>query len=361
MPTIPIKWNDLAEDIRTQKCVLILGEGAYLDASGQPLRTALDAEIKRENDGDILRHYANDLFLFDTDGNKRSVVKTMRRFYAAQEPPAVLARLAQIPFHVVLTVTPDLLLAKSFENQGFTFQSDFFQRVQKPSGIADISPDNPLLYNVLGCVDDHESLVLTHGDLFTYFESVFAQNGLPQALRAALLNAENLLFLGVPFDRWYLQVLLRVLNIRRDFTRIQSFAAQQQMNSDAMTLCEKEFRINFVEHDIPGFVKKLTETWETQRFPFRQRATNLTTGQLEKASLWLTEGQLEASAKLLVDFLKDVHPEHYKQAVLLSSRCNRLKMKVDAGIIDNRDEKLEFNQITHAMIDLVEDAKLALA
>lgn len=358
---MPIKWNDLADDIHSGKCVLILGEDAYLDVEGRPLRSTLDNEIEQENKGDILRHYTDDLFLFDTDGNKRAVVKTMRRFYEAQEPPAVLTRLAQIPFHLILTVTPDLLLAKTFERQGFAYQSDFFRRVQKPSDIADISADNPLIYNVLGCVEDHESLVLTHGDLFTYFESVFAQNGLPQALRTALLNADNLLFLGVPFDRWYLQVLLRILNIKRDFTKIQSFAAQQQMNGDAMTLCEKEFRINFVEHDISGFVNKLTDTWKSQKFPFRQQASNVAVGPLEKASVWLTEGQLEMSAKLLVDFLKDRQPEQYKQAIMLSSRCNRLKMKVDAGIIDSSDEKLEFNQITHALIDLVEDAKLALA
>jgi len=71
MPTIPIKWNDLADDIRNQKCVLILGQGAYTDAAGRPLRPQLDLEIGRENAGDILRHFADDLFLFDTDGNKR--------------------------------------------------------------------------------------------------------------------------------------------------------------------------------------------------------------------------------------------------------------------------------------------------
>jgi len=284
----------------------------------------------------------------------------MRRFYAAQEPPAVLTQLARIPFHVVLTVTPDLLLTKAFDHQKFAHQSGFFQRVQKPSEIADISPENPLLYNVLGCVEDQESLVLTHSDLFNYFESVFGQNGLPQALRAALLQADNLLFLGVPFDRWYLQLLLRILNIKRDFTKIQSFAAKQQMSGDVMTLCEQEFRINFVDHDLPEFVQKLTETWESQQFPFRQPVSGVAVGPLEKASQWLKEGQLDTCTKVLVDFLKDHDPEQFKMAMLLSSRCNRLKMKVDAGIIDSEAEKLEFNQISYALIDLVEDAKLTL-
>lgn len=353
-----IKWNDIAEDIAAEKCILILGEDAFLDTNAKPINLSLREELMRENKDDILRHYADDLYLFNSEGNKRSVVKTMRRFYSAQEPHPLLAKLAKIPFHTFLTVTPDLLLQKTFQSNEYSFQSGFFQRIQAPVDLNEISAQNPLIFNLMGSVEDHESLVLTHADLFEFFECVMTRNGFPQSLRNTLQSAENLLFLGVPFDRWYLQVLLRILNIKRDFSKIQSFAAKQQVHPEVLTLCQEQFKINFVDQDISEFVDKLTAACQANGTALRTSKTNSKISPLENTSSWLSEGRLEEAAKSLAAFFKDKDQEQYKMAILLCSRCNRLEMKINAGIIDRENEKLEFNHITHALIDLLEDAKL---
>jgi hypothetical protein len=266
-----------------------------------------------------------------------------------------------VPFHLWLVGTPDFLAPTVFEQNNFNFQFDYFSKEQKPSGIEHISSSNPLIYNVFGNIKDEESLVMTHNELFEYFESLFAQRGIPSALKNTLYNTKQFLFVGVPFDRWYFQVLLRLLNIRRDFNKIQSFAASQTDKEEVLTFCRDQFNMNFVHKNLHDFVDTLLKKCQEFDLPLRNIATAESANALtpfSKAEKALKEGKPNESIQIVMDYVEEKDDELFRLALSLLSRFNRLRMKIAAGVMDSRDEKTAFAEITNSTIDLIEDAKL---
>lgn len=361
--TKKLDWELLIDDIREEKCVLILGAEAYLNENNQSIHELAFQHLDIENSAGILRYYEEDnLFLFE-EGYKRRIFNRLRKFYENQTPPAILNKLARIPFHLWLIGTPDLLVPNVFEQQGFNFQFDYFSKEQKPSTVEQVSSDDPLIYNVFGSIKDEESLVMTHQELFEYFESLFAQRGIPQALKSSLYNAKQYLFIGVPFDRWYFQILLRLLNIRRDFTKVQSFAATQTNKDEVVTFCRDQFNMNFIYKNIPEFIDTLLRKCTEFDLPLRNiNATETTTHTtpFSKAEKALKDGKPNEAIEIIMAFVEERDDDLYRLALSLLSRFNRLRMKIAAGVMDSRDEKTAFAEITNTTIDLIEDAKLLM-
>ena len=172
-----------------------------------------------------------------------------------------MKQLAKIPFHVLLSVTPDKLLPQAFQEENFEFQFDHYKKKQEPPKIKKPTKESPLIYNLLGCVDNEESLILTHNDLYDYFKSIFELNSLPEQLKQALKNREIncFIFLGVPFDKWYMQLLMRELGIHQNQDDFIRYAVNQSMTEEIKTFCAEQFTIQFVDKNIPDFVQKLYE------------------------------------------------------------------------------------------------------
>lgn len=359
--TKKLDWELLIDDIRDEKCVLVLGAEAYLNENNQSIHDLAFQHLDIENNAGILRYYESDnLFLFE-EGYKRRFCNRLRKFYETQTPPTILHKLARVPFHLWLVGTPDFLAPTVFEQNNFNFQFDYFSKEQKPSGIEHISSSNPLIYNVFGNIKDEESLVMTHNELFEYFESLFAQRGIPSALKNTLYNTKQFLFVGVPFDRWYFQVLLRLLNIRRDFNKIQSFAASQTDKEEVLTFCRDQFNMNFVHKNLHDFVDTLLKKCQEFDLPLRNIATAESANALtpfSKAEKALKEGKPNESIQIVMDYVEEKDDELFRLALSLLSRFNRLRMKIAAGVMDSRDEKTAFAEITNSTIDLIEDAKL---
>ncbi len=359
--TKKLDWELLIDDIRDEKCVLILGAEAYLNENNQSIHQVAFEHLDIENSAGILRYYEEDnLFLFE-EGYKRRICNRLRKFYDAQKPPSLFNKLARIPFHLWLVGTPDLLVPSVFEQNGFTFQFDYFSKEQKPSSVEHISNENPLIYNVFGSIKDEESLVMTHNELFEYFESLFAQRGIPAALKNTLYNAKQFLFVGVPFDRWYFQVLLRLLNIRRDFNKVQSFAASQTNKEEVLTFCRDQFNMNFIHKNVHEFIDTLLKKCEDFDLPLRDIASaenNQGQTLFAKAEKALKEGKPNDAIQIIMDYVEEKDDELFRLSLSLLSRFNRLRMKIAAGVMDSRDEKTAYAEITNSTIDLIEDAKL---
>ena len=210
-PNMPIDWESIADSIGNENSILIMGPGAYLGADGQSLPDQLLASLNVPNNKRIHKYYPqDDLFLFKRGGGRIATCKQINRFYDSQKPGELLEKLAQIPFHIVINTTPDRLLTDAFSKQGFRYTFDHYKKKHEPSTLAKPSKDQPLIYNLLGSVEDADSLILTHTDLFDYFKSIFEDQSLPEVITNALPNRsiDTLLFLGVPFDKWYIRLIL---------------------------------------------------------------------------------------------------------------------------------------------------------
>ena len=69
----------------------------------------------------------------------------------------------------------------------------------------------------------------------------------------------------------------------------------------------------------------------------------------------LAEGNTGSVLNILQETLHASQPDLYKQVITLSARFKRLEKSVSKGIIDDRDEKLERNQINYALTELIQE------
>ncbi len=203
------QWMQLSQAIREGKCIIFLGPGATVNF-GAPLRqTQFFEEIASKNPKDILAYHPQDGFLVFKDTKTRSLYESeIRDFYQAKVANPLLEKLAQIPFSVIITVTPDQYIKTAFDAQNFAyFDQHYATKVKVP--LREIpTAQRPLLYNLAGCVKEPHTIITSHADLFSYMQSIFGDKNLPDEL-TTLFNSEktkSIVFLGFEFDKWYFQL-----------------------------------------------------------------------------------------------------------------------------------------------------------
>jgi hypothetical protein len=140
------------------------------------------------------------------------------------EPHTVLA---QLPCPIYVTAQATTLLVRALEDAGKKPVTDFCRWKEDlvgkwPSPFEDPtyvpSPEQPLVYHVLGTLDVPESIVITEDEYFDFLAAV-ARSGsgsdqlIPPAVEEALANT-SLLFLGFGLQDWDLRILLRSVIMR---------------------------------------------------------------------------------------------------------------------------------------------------
>ncbi len=259
MQTENINWNFTTKSILNQKTVVFVGHGLTINHQNEEAERSFFQEIAQGGSQDIPSFHAEDGFLiFANETAKLLYASEIRPFYERDFRNPILEKLAEIPFHLLITLTPDLTLNRIFEDKNFAYQHQYYKPkitqeiAQKPTA------EKPLIYNLLGCVKDEESLITSHYDLFNYVESIYADKNLPEALTSVFSREQttNIIFLGLDFDKWYFQLLLHLLKINFE-PCVRYAAGQAQMNVPLQTLYESHFKINFVPNEIAQFVDQL--------------------------------------------------------------------------------------------------------
>jgi len=220
MPDIELKsipWESLKNAIKKQRCVLFLGPELAVSKNGKPTTELLLDHIDYKNNRDILYYPADELFLFRNNFSKVDTFDKMEVFFKKTEPAEIYEKVAQLPFHLIISFNPDNFLNAAFEKLGLRANPQFFNKKAIPK--KDIQPptlEYPLVYNLLGSIDEMESLVLSHDDMYDYIHVMLTQNPLPQAIKNVLYKGgTRYIMLGFKFERWYVQLLLRILQLHK--------------------------------------------------------------------------------------------------------------------------------------------------
>ncbi len=247
-----IDWELTLDTILAERCILFLGPEIFTSAEGQTLDDQLLTYIGAAADPD-LKVYQDGLFFFRMRQKRTETYLKIRRFFQQEEFPeanALFETIARIPFHFIISVTSDNQLARAFERLQLKFKSHFYWKKQPADQKIPIPTiRRPLLYDILGNIEKPGSLVLTHDDLYDYLESIFKSQSMSNRLKDHIVNeAQSIIFLGLPFDRWYMQLLLRVLHLHKD-EEFMRFAASQELSKEVKTLCKEQFQINFVPNN----------------------------------------------------------------------------------------------------------------
>ncbi len=160
----------LAEDIQEQKCVLLIGP-EIVQIDGKSLIRHVHEEVLNNSTDDILYYYEQDsLFLFKNEDAKLDAPRRIKKIYKNLPYQSnIYRKILEIPFHLIISLNPDTYLADAASGNQYGIQHHFrFFRFNGEASDEVPEPDKncPLIYNLCGCVNEDESLILDYEDLF---------------------------------------------------------------------------------------------------------------------------------------------------------------------------------------------------
>ncbi len=356
-----INWDFILDTIRDQKCVLFVGPGLYTNKDGQTIEQRLINYLEVDKNRNVDNYYPEEnLFLFSSRAKKTKAFYQIRHFYHEKFPEAenIYRKIAHIPFHLVIKVIPDKLLGQVFQEMNIQYKFAYYWNQQiKDERFPSPSSSYPVIYNLLGCIDTQESMVLTHNDLFTYFATIFQGNSMPDKIKRLILEAKNFIFLGIPFEKWYMQLLLRFLSIHGDYDFVK-YAANQRLDFQLKSFCFEQFSIEFIPKQINEFIDELYVHCEQANLLREVDAAHASP--IDKFLGWVSKDRIEEVIQEFWTFLESlgqIADDHLDDLILLSSKYNRLEKRKRKGIISSEDAFIQTNSIRIELIRMLKAAK----
>jgi len=242
-----IYWEGLLNDIAVRKCVLLIGP-YFTTVAGQPMSRYVRERLKEVGGDEIAYDYAaDDLFLFKSEEAKLNCARRVKKIYRGITPPdELLAKILQIPFPLIISLNPDKFLPSYCLEHGIAYHFSFMKiNGEAMESIPEPTPESTIIYNLCGCIDDDESLVLDYEDLFKLLKTALSDTGLPDRVRTMAQRAQTFLFLGFQFEKWYSQLLLQLLTgQRKKSSKIAIDTAFA--NDDSHNFVVRQFSIKFM-------------------------------------------------------------------------------------------------------------------
>lgn len=350
--TKTINWDELLEDFEDEQAILFIGP-ELVQLNGKSLGLQVREQLQRENPQDILHHYRRDgIFLFKDETAKVSAQKKIKRLYK-QLPPdeTLLQRIAALPFHLIISLTPDTHLRDVFEQCGLQTHFDFFGSGERAENLPKPERGKPLIYNLVGHIGHDESLVLDYDDVFNLISDCFIK-GLPLKISAQLDRASTFVFLGFDFEKWHTQMLLRFLSKRPG---ISKFAVEGELppGKDTQTFLINGFKIRFEkgEHTDETFFDSLYHHCNSRNM--LRTLVNQFSGNQVVVMRLVYAGKLTTALDDLLKHLSD--QEDRDAAVVQSSKLHNLENEKDK--IDRKEYWVEWNKIAFSTIQLAKKLK----
>lgn len=353
-----INWEYIIDTIKSEKCILMLGPEIPLTNQGQPLHEALESYLGVATDSNIIYFNDDEFFLFKDETAKFPTYLNIQKFYTNTTPGPIYDKLARIPFHLILSLSPDLLLKQVYEKKGLSFDFDYYKKYENPQAVKAPTSENPLIYNLFGCVEDDESLIFTHDDMFEFLFAISSTYQLPDEIKNEMRTAKNFILLGFKFDKWYVKLILRLFNLHTGrFLRYAS-EGREVLESDTREWYENLFKINFVEHQVDNFVSELYDHCEQAGIikaeGERQEAMAFT----DRVKAYIKEDDLDTAIEALDTYLTGAGEEDLvNDLTLVSSSYRRVKRRMKSNTLNASDAEVKVNQVVSSLLDIVDEIK----
>ena len=355
-------WSDLLKALRAQQCVLFLGPDALPDlplfeALCRYLGGDLTADPPRPPE-DVLAVYPNEeLFLFANTGDRAALSFRLDDFYREQEKrlAPVYRQIAALPLPLVVSLLPDEGLHRSFDDEGVQHQFVCYNFRGRAAGELRPPKQRRMVFNLFGNVNEADSLVLDHDDLFGFIAEFLGSRKLSDThvvVQDMLGSGSSVfLFVGFQFDKWYMQLLLRALNPAK--FKARQYAVNPSAAHSTRVFLSQQFKMTFVDEWQPvDFLAELSRRWQADQSASAAEGGNRPTpAQLRD---WLKNAQTERVLEALdaiAQAAADNDLQH--QTAMLSARHSRLELSLLKGVISADNAKLEANQINDALLNLL--------
>ena len=355
---IPV--DEIVDGFKEMNCILLLGPGLAIDKKGRLLQTGLinyfkEKQLEIEEDMDNLYSC--------TKETKTRAYGSLKKYYGVNSEPNNLHRqLARIPCHLYISINPDLLMRQAIEDCGVEYEYKFYIKDQASEEVKNPTAEKPLLYNLFGSIDNQQSLIFTHDDLIRYLFSIIQEFKLPQNLRIAVKNSHYFIFLGFDFEKWYLRLLLKLFLADDDKVSIASDAGSGTQVK-LRTFYARNYRLEFVEHNIEEYIKSLYDECSKQGL-LRVIKEKAHTSIQEEIKELIKKDMLEESLDRLYQFLENMSEQVFKDKAEGKqdwldeidshiANFNRSKKSLRRGLISEEAARIEKNKIRDALLTIV--------
>lgn len=300
-----ISWKLLLRRLKKDKAILLVGPEVIMTnySSEQQLKEQLQdyiqedlEDILEEEDLERIEYYSEDGFFFLEDDFRLEVAESVQDFYKQQKLSDIYYKLAELPFHLTISLSPDKLLSKAFEELRLPHHFHFYDKTDYNTALDDEkldftpSKDNRLVYNIFGSIDNENSLILSYDDLFEFIQRIFNNYKLPKTVEETLLAANCFVFVGFNYSKWYLKLLLRLMNLNEKVYKV--YGTDKPKTKEIETFFINEFDMNFTELNSISFIEALHEKCAEKDMLMKASSSSASTNAQLPAELVRTIKQL---------------------------------------------------------------------
>lgn len=346
----------LVERIRKGSCVLVLGPRVAVranDPDRRPLDELLACELLAKIGAKLgeasffptdLRRASDDYYRIGQD--REDLELAVRDFYEREGGSTTDFHrdLAQLPFKLCISASPDSLMLTAFQEAGKSPQKGYYS-FKQPTNARLSSPTcaSPLVYYLFGHHEDTTSLVLTEGDLIEFLVSITrSAPPVPDQVRSLLADAAaSFLFLGFGFHNWYLRVLLKVMNVYGHRSKAIAFEDKQFFDHPererAFVFFTGERHIDFRQLPWEALAQQLRETYSATT-PGKIEATSVREApspSAPKAFISYASEDIEAVEKLAQELeMRGIGVWQDKQDLRVGDNWNQVLLDVITKKVD---------------------------
>ena len=270
----------ILNEMEDENCVLILGPEFYFLSNNEENEIeSMQDHLKKSAVQDIGYLTEEGLFYCSNESQNAEILTNIRRFFKGLTQNSLYEKIAQIPFPLYISLSPDIILQKTFLSLGLncqfahympgttTAEGDEVVKIGKPVKA------NPLIYNLMGSYQMKDSIVFTHEALFSYMSTIFQQNDPARKhIQTCLSNASYFIFLGFRFDQWYLKLLFflfkKGLILPDKYGKIQKIALlfkNPEVPDNILNYYKSEFNFEFLQESQTTFIDKLYQACEKKK------------------------------------------------------------------------------------------------
>ena len=347
------KFRSIFADIRQNKCIVLIGP-EIVKIGDRLLRDILRDRLNDSNADEIAHYYERDgFFLFRDKIAKEDIQREVVLFYQRHQTETdveedVFKQLVRLKTHLILSINPDNFLSDVAYKYGIKHRFAFFQHGgEAVAEVEDPTIEMPLFYNLCGATDRDDSLVLDYDDLFSLLSSLLngsPERGLPKKVRTALQTAKHFLFIGFDFDKWYSQLLLRLLSGEKAIRKFAIDPSEKEENTT--TFLVKQFGIEFIEEEAV-FLMELFRQCEAQGL--MRSILEAQTPDAVRVIRYIQNGEVLKALTYAYENTQIV--EVRNTLTMLLSQFNNLQEQQKKGMIDSRDASVQWNRIVDSLLE----------
>jgi len=271
-----VDFEKILDSIKLKNCVLFIGPEISTDKDNRSLHENFYYKISK------VKQQYNDVDGFFMPGSENNLVNPTQIFYNENFPnqnikgKEILEKIAQIPFKLIIPVTPDDTISRIFSvyNMKHCFRwyvhrdndiksedllkNELYELNTEIKKLLEDKSDTSVIYNALGCAAKDGKYVFTHSQ-FSHYLKQMDEIRIPKKIESFLKGtATNYLFIGFNFDKWYYRLLMFALNFDH---KKESFAFDEGNKTQEINknFINAQFNVTFINKGFEEFAGLLLE------------------------------------------------------------------------------------------------------